>query len=174
MLENAHGRNDLLSFPALLIREIFIIIFADAGLGMEIIMANTFKLEILASDKPFYTGECEMLVFPAFDGEQGVLPRHESTVTCNVAGELRFKVDGEWRYAAVSEGIVEIMPAYVTCLVETAERPEDIDVKRAREAKERAEEQLRQKQSIQEYYKTQAALNRAVSRLKVTSKYRIG
>ena len=43
------------------------------------------------------------------------------------------------------------MPTYVTCLVETAERPEDIDIKRAREAKEIAEERLRQKQSVQEY-----------------------
>ncbi|HIV85319.1 MAG TPA: ATP synthase F1 subunit epsilon [Candidatus Monoglobus merdigallinarum] len=131
---------------------------------------KTFKLDILASDKPFYSGMCEMLVFPALDGEQGVLPHHEPTVTCTREGELRYKVDGEWRYAAVSKGIVEIMPSYVILLADTVEDPEEIDIRRAEEARERAREQLRQKQSIREYYQTQAALNRALSRLKVSNR----
>ena len=129
---------------------------------------KTFTLNLLASDKPFYSGPCEMLVFPALDGEQGVLPHHEATVTCTREGELRFKVDGEWRYAAVGRGIVEIMPEFVTLLADTVETPEEIDIRRAEEAEERARERLRQKQSIKEYYQTQAALNRALSRLKVS------
>ena len=64
-------------------------------------------------------------------------------------------------------GFVEIVNNRVTLLVETAEHPEEIDIARAREAKERAEEQLRQKQSIQEYYHTQASLSRAMARLRV-------
>ena len=55
--------------------------------------------------------------------------------------------------------------------METAEKPEEIDILRAQEAKERAMEQLRQKQSIQEYYHSSASLARAMTRLKVTSKY---
>lgn len=42
---------------------------------------KTFKLDILASDRSFYSGPCEMLIFPALDGLQGVLPHHEATVT---------------------------------------------------------------------------------------------
>lgn len=133
-------------------------------------MAKTFNLEIIASNHPFYKGECEMLSFKGLDGEFGVLPNHEPMVTCLTAGELRFKVDGQWRYAAVSDGFVEIMPEFVVLLADTVERPEEIDVKRAEEAKMRAEERLRQKQSIMEYYHTQAALNRAMSRLKVGNK----
>ena len=57
----------------------------------------------------------------------------------------------------------------MTLLVETAERPEEIDVARAQEAKERAEEQLRQKQSIHEYYHSRASLARAMARLKATA-----
>ena len=132
---------------------------------------NTFKLDILASDRSFYSGPCEMLIFPALDGLQGVLPHHEATVTCTSEGELKYKVDGKWYYAAVSKGIVEIMPTYVTLLADTVERPEEIDIKRAKEAKERAEERMRQKQSIREYYQTQAALNRALSRLKVSRQH---
>ena len=71
----------------------------------------------------------------------------------------------------VSDGFVEIMPSYVTLLADTVERPEEIDEKRAEAAKERAEEKLRQKQSISEYYHTQAALSKAMARLKVSSKY---
>ena len=86
-------------------------------------------------------------------------------------GELRFrKPDGEWVTAVVSKGFAEIVNNRASVLVNTAERPEDIDVKRAEEAKERAEEQLRQKQSIQEYHMNQMALARAMTRLKVTHK----
>jgi len=56
-----------------------------------------------------------------------------------------------------------------TVIVDTCESPEDIDVRRAKEAKERAEEQLRQKQSIQEYYRSKASLARAMERLKASS-----
>jgi F-type H+-transporting ATPase subunit epsilon len=134
-------------------------------------MAKTFQLEIIASDHPFYKGECEMLIFPGLDGEHGILARHEAMVTCINSGELRFLVDGNWQYAAVSEGFVEITPDYVVLLADTVERPEDIDINRANEAKMRAEERLRQKQSIMEYYHTQAALNRAMNRMKVTKRH---
>lgn len=66
-------------------------------------------------------------------------------------------------------GFVEIVNNRVTLLVETAEKPEEIDVRRAEEAKQRAEERLRQKQSIHEYYHSRAALARAMARLKATS-----
>lgn len=133
-------------------------------------MANTFLLEIVASDRQFFCGECEILVFSAIDGEHGILPNHESMVTALEACELRFKVDGEWRYAAVSDGFVEIMPTYVVLLADTVELPEEIDAKRALEAKQRAEERLRQKKSLMQYYHAQAALNRAMNRLKVTKR----
>ena len=135
-------------------------------------MAKTFQLDIVASDRKFFSGRCEKLVFPALDGECGILPGHESMVTCLAAGELRYLVDGTWHYAAVSDGFVEIMPTFVVLLADTVERPDEIDVKRANEAKIRAEERMRQKQSIREYYHTQAALNRAMNRLKVTGRHK--
>ena len=133
-------------------------------------MAKTFYLEIIASDHKFYIGECEELVFPAIDGLYGVLPGHESMVTAVDSGELKFKVDNEWRYAAVSDGFAQILPEKVILLADTVELPEEIDIKRANEAKLRAQEKLRQKQSILEYYQTQASLNRAMNRLKITAR----
>lgn len=138
---------------------------------METNMAKTFNLEIIASDHPFYKGDCEMLVFTGLDGEYGILPNHQDMVTCLKAGEIRFQVDGVWKYAAVSDGFIEIAHNYIVLLADTIELPEEIDEKRAEEAKLRAEEKLRQKASIKEYYQTQAALNRAMNRLKVKNRH---
>ena len=134
-------------------------------------MGKTFYLEITASDRKFYNGECEMMIFPAIDGQQGILPNHESMVTAVKAGELRFKVNGEWKEAAVGDGFVEIMPEFVVLLADTVEWPDEIDIRRAKEAKERAQERLRHKESQREYYHSKAALSRAMARLKVTGKH---
>lgn len=132
-------------------------------------MVKTFKLDIIASDHVFFSGECDELVFPGLDGSFGILPNHQPMITCLSAGELKYRIGDQWFEAAVSDGFVEIMPKFVNILADTVEKPEDIDIKRAEAAKQRAEERLRQKQSIQQYYHTQAALNRAMNRLKLSS-----
>ncbi|HJA13230.1 MAG TPA: ATP synthase F1 subunit epsilon [Candidatus Mediterraneibacter merdipullorum] len=130
---------------------------------------DTFGLKIIASDKVFYEGRCRKLIIPAPDGEKGILANHENMVIAIVVGTARVQLAGEdeWKDLAVGSGFAEIVNNRVTLLVDTAERPEDIDVRRAREQQERAEEQMRQKQSIQEYYHTQASLARAMNRLRV-------
>lgn len=130
---------------------------------------DTFGLKIIASDKVFYDGRCRKLIIPAPDGEKGVLANHENMVIAIVVGTAKVQLAGEdeWKDLAVGSGFAEIVNNRVTLLVDTAERPEDIDVRRAKEQQERAEEQMRQKQSIQEYYHTQASLARAMNRLRV-------
>ena len=85
-------------------------------------------------------------------------------------GELIFRIPGEQEYhhAVVGLGIVQVANNRVTVVVDTAERPEDIDEVRAKQALERAKEQLRQKQSIREYYMSKASMARALSRLKAS------
>ena len=130
---------------------------------------DTFGLKIIASDKVFYEGRCRKLIIPAPDGEKGILANHENMVIAIVVGMAKVQLAGEdeWKDLAVGSGFAEIVNNRVTLLVDTAERPEDIDVRRAKEQQERAEEQMRQKQSIQEYYHTQASLARAMNRLRV-------
>lgn len=129
---------------------------------------NTFGLKIIASDKVFYDGRCRKLIIPAPDGEKGILPNHENMVVALTVGIARMEIEeGSWQEVALGRGFAEIVNNRVTLIVQTAERPEDIDVRHAQEQKERAEEQLRQKQSIQEYYHTQASLARAMNRLKI-------
>ena len=135
-------------------------------------MEKTFLLEILACDHPFYSGECEMLVFRSVDGEHGILPNHESMVCALESCEIRYQVNGEWQYAAVGRGFVKIAKDNVVILADTVERPEDIDRIRAEQAMIRAQERLRQKQSMEEYAHTQAALNRAMARLKANARRR--
>ncbi len=134
-------------------------------------MAKAFNLKIIASDRVFYEGDCEHLVVTALDGLLGILAGHEPLVTSLPTGELKYMVDGKWKYAAISEGFMEVMPEFAVILADTCELPEEIDIKRAEAAKQRAEERMRQKQSIMEYYHTQAALNKAINRLKISQKY---
>jgi len=134
-------------------------------------MENTFQLDIVASDHPFFSGECEMLVFRSADGEHGILPGHETMVCALDSCVLRYKIDGEWIYAATGMGIVEVTGEKVVVISDTIERPEDIDKHRAEEAKQRAEERLKQRQSMEEYARSKAALNRAMSRLQAIDKY---
>lgn len=123
-------------------------------------MANSFYLKVISANRIFFSGKCESVVVPEFDGEKEILAHHENMVIAINRGDMRFKPEGEseWQEAVVGMGLVEIMNNRVTLLVETAEHPEEIDMARAKEAKERAEEQMRQKQSIREYYHSRASL----------------
>lgn len=133
---------------------------------------NTFSLKIIASDKVFYDGKCGIIIIPALDGEVAVMAHHEDMVIATQVGEVRFRVgeEEEWKRCLIGIGFVHIANNRVTMLVDTAERPEDIDALRAKQALERAEEQLRQRQSIQEYHVSQASLARAMARLRESGK----
>lgn len=129
---------------------------------------NTFRLDVLAAEKPFYSGECISIVIPASDGQYGVQANHSNMIAAVVPGELKITAaDGTETFAAVSSGIIKVENNTVVMLVDTAERPEEIDENRARRAAEQAKEAMLQRKSISEYYAAQAEIARAMSRLKV-------
>ncbi len=135
---------------------------------------RTFMLTVLAAEKPFYEGECVSLVVPTGDGEYGILAHHTNMIAAIVPGTLRFTTpDGEEVIAAVSEGLVKSEAGQVLILVDTAERPEEIDEIRARRAQEEAREAMLQKRSILEYSAAQAKMARAINRLRVKRNQRI-
>ncbi len=130
-------------------------------------MASTFYLEMVSPQDIFYSGNARQIILPGLDGSYGILPNHEPMVTAIMAGVVRYQDEGgAWHEAVASDGCVEVMPERVILLAATIERPEEIDRNRALAAKQRAEERLRQRQSQREYYQTQAALARALARLK--------
>ena len=137
-------------------------------------MPKKFNLKIYATDKVVFDGECESLVLPATDGEYAILANHEDLLVALVLGETRFAVDGETKVFFTGLGFAYVENNSVVVFVDTAERPEEIDLRRAEEAKERAEEKLRQETSRQEYYHTQASLARAMSRMKEAARHRRG
>ena len=136
---------------------------------------NTFYLKVIAANRVFYSGRCRSIIVPEFDGQKEILAHHEDMVIATREGEVRFKEkeEDDWTKAVVGVGCVYISHNRVIMLVDTAERPEDIDRVRAEAALERAKEQLRQKQSIQEYHVSQASMARAMLRLKEAGKYEV-
>lgn len=128
----------------------------------------TFFLEVLTPDRKFFSGEAEGVVFKSVDGEMGVLARHAPTVAAVSVGPLKINAQGKWIEALVTEGFAEIMPDKVVILVDTAEYPEEIDINRAKSAKDRAQERLQKQLSQIEYIRSKASLSRAMARLKIT------
>ena len=132
-----------------------------------------FQISILAADHPFYEGPCISLVVPTLEGMYGFMAGHLRMISSVVPGILHYTLpDGTKRYAAVSEGIIKCEDNKILVLVDTAERPEDIDANRAKLAADKAKEKLLQKRSLEEYHVAQANLARAMNRLKVHKNHR--
>lgn len=132
---------------------------------------NTFPLVVLAAEKPVYEGECSSLIFPAPDGQQGIQAMHNNMIAAVVPGILTIRQpDGGEQTVIVSEGLMKMENNQALLLVDTAERPEEIDANRARRAAAQAREAILQKKSIQDYYAAQAKMARAISRLKGAGK----
>ena len=131
---------------------------------------KTFYLVIKTPDKTFYSEPVRELVVKTPEGEIGILPGHEAMVVAVAIGPIRILTkDDEWIDAVVSEGFMDINPDMTALLSDTAEWPEEIDVNRARRAEERAKERMQSKLSRIEYIQSQAALQRALSRLEMST-----
>ena len=131
---------------------------------------ENFPVHILAADEPFYEGPCQSISVPTTTGMYGVLAHHTNVILAIVPGTLRYRCEGEDEsLAAVSAGLMKVENGEVLILVDSAERPEEIDANRAQRAADRAKEELLQKKSIQEYRMAQSNLARALSRLQVKS-----
>ena len=132
---------------------------------------DSFQVHILAADKTFYEGPCVSLTIPTSDGEQGILAHHSNMIAAIQPGILRYQVPGEPpRLASISPGMVKVEKNDVLVLVDSAERPEEIDVARAKREADQAREALLQKKSRQEHQIAQATLARALNRMRVKSR----
>ena len=129
---------------------------------------NSFLLSIITPEHEFYREEVQMLVLLSTDGEIGILAGHEPSVITITECELRFLKDDEWHTAAASAGFATVSQQEVQVLLQTAEWPWEIDIKRAERDEQEAQEILRQRRSMQEYTMARAMLARAMVRLRVT------
>ncbi len=133
-------------------------------------MADTLHLQIITPDKLLVREDVDSVQIPGKNGYLGVLPGHAPLITELMIGEISYTQGGATHYLAVAWGFAEVLPDKVTILADTAERPEDIDVNRAQQAKARAEEALRQAAPDLDYDAVQYAQRRAEVRLEVAAR----
>jgi F-type H+-transporting ATPase subunit epsilon len=133
-------------------------------------MADTFQLEIVTPEKKVVDTSAEEVQIPGKDGYLGVLPGHAPLITELGVGEISFREGATEQRLAVAWGFAEVLPGKVTILAESAERPSEIDVARAREAKKRAEERLAGGDSAVDVERALDSLQRAEARLEVAEK----
>ncbi|MBQ7429352.1 MAG: ATP synthase F1 subunit epsilon [Butyrivibrio sp.] len=132
--------------------------------------AHLFHLKVVSVNGVFYDGKCRAVVLPSIDGEMAFLAHHEEMFLAIYDGQIRIqKEDGSWIEAIVSLGSAQYANNRCTIFVDTCELPEEIDKRRATEALELAQEHLRQEQSIREHQMSQAAMARALTRLKYST-----
>ncbi|MGE5370510.1 MAG: F0F1 ATP synthase subunit epsilon [Solirubrobacterales bacterium] len=128
---------------------------------------GTFMLEIVTPERIALSEEVQFLVVPAFEGELGVLMNHAPMVAGLQVGVLRYMAqDGQWAHMAISGGFIEVIDNDVKVLVETSEHGTEIDILRAKQAKDRAEKRLAEREDQISYTRAQLALARAMARIK--------
>jgi len=128
---------------------------------------DSFSLKIFTAQRIFYEGPCQSLIVPVEDGQYGILAHHNNSILAIEPGTMEYTPEGgEKQYAAVSMGIVKIENNEVLLLAASAERPEEVeDNILAREQAKEKEAKL-QKQSAREYREAEAAMRRAIYKLK--------
>ncbi|GAC90547.1 F0F1 ATP synthase subunit epsilon [Anoxybacillus sp. LAT_35] len=131
---------------------------------------KTIKVSVVTPDGPVYEADVEMVSAKAQSGELGVLPGHIPMVAPLEIGAVRLKKGNATELVAVSGGFLEVRPDRVTILAQAAERAENIDVARAKAAKERAERRLQAKQEDIDHKRAELALRRAINRLNVANR----
>ena len=121
-----------------------------------------------------YEGDVDIVVAPGVDGEMGILPHHAPLLTTLKPGVLKVRRGGEEEIFAVAGGVMEVRPDIVTVLADAAEHADEIDVARAEEARQRAEESLRAGPlpGSEAFMAAEMALRRSNLRLQVAQRRR--
>jgi F-type H+-transporting ATPase subunit epsilon len=130
------------------------------------------NFEIVTPEKMLVQEEADMVEATGELGEFGILPGHVKFLTTIGIGEIRYMKDGKTKHIATSGGFGEVDEDKVTFLVDTAEFAEEIDIERAKNAKDRAESVLKDMpvDASEDYRIYELALQRAISRISAASK----
>lgn len=132
-------------------------------------MAGTFKLRILTPYCSCMEVDAEAVMLPGEQGEFGILSNHTKFASTLKPGAVRVVADGQTSVFAITGGFAEISDSGVMVLADSAEKPEDIDRERARESKNKAQEELSSIDPSDEKMRTrlQARIDRADNRIKL-------
>jgi F-type H+-transporting ATPase subunit epsilon len=128
----------------------------------------SLSVEVVTGERVvFENDDVSMVVAPGVEGTLGILPQHAPLVSVLKEGELRIKSGGSEESLAVHGGFLEVIDNRVVVLADTAERTAEIDIERAEAARVRAEEALRNAKDRQDIAEAEAALRRAIVRLRI-------
>lgn len=128
---------------------------------------SAIKLDVVTPERVVFSRDVNFAVIPTGAGDIGVLPRHTELAATVKAGIIKIRIPEGEDYLFVSKGFVQVKPDLITVLVDSAELPEMIDVDRAEQARERAEQLLKEQRENFDVHRAEAALQRAIYRLKV-------
>jgi len=137
-------------------------------------MATTIRVDVVSAEEQIYSGDAEFVVLPGVEGELGIYPRHAPLLTQIKPGAVRIKVPGQAadELVFVQGGFLEVQPARVTVLADTAIRAKDLDEASAQAAKKAAEDAMQNKTSREEIAQAEAELAIAVAQLEAIRKMR--
>ncbi len=128
---------------------------------------RTLHVEVVTAESEIYSGEANEVVAPGSEGQLGILPEHAALLALLKEGALRIKTDEGEEPIFISGGFLEVSNDQLTVLATTAEHADEIDVARAEEARRRAQERLQNRTEAVDRARAHAALQRAISRIKV-------
>lgn len=137
-------------------------------------MSNlSIKFKIVTPEKTVYEDEVDQATLPTVDGQVTILPNHRSYIASLMSGELAVKKNGEETLLSISGGFIEFHNNELIVLADTAERAEEIDLKRAEEGRKKALELKEQKISMgeSEYAVVAAAIQKESARIRVARKH---
>lgn len=137
-------------------------------------MAMTVHVDVVSAEEQIFSGLAEFVVVPGEMGELGIYPRHTALMTRIKPGAVRIKRPDQEQeeLVYVSGGMLEIQPNVITVLADTAIRGADLDEARALEAKQAAEEAMKNRSSDIDYAAAQAELAEALAQLRAISQMR--
>jgi F-type H+-transporting ATPase subunit epsilon len=133
-------------------------------------MAESFQLELVTPDRLLVSESVAEVSIPSVSGYLGVLPGHAPLLTELGVGEVSYRNAAGVQHLAVAWGFAEVLPDKVTILAETAERPTEIDVARAQQAKEKAQAAIKSGGPDLDYHTVSSDLKKAETRLEVAQK----
>jgi F-type H+-transporting ATPase subunit epsilon len=134
---------------------------------------NTIHVDIVSAEGELFSGEATMVFATGKEGDLGIAPRHAPLLTLLSPGEVRVKTpDGQEQHFFVGGGALEVQPKKVTVLADTAIRARDIDEAAALQAKQRAEDALKDRPAHITQAEALAELARTVALLKMAQKLR--
>ncbi len=135
-------------------------------------MAKNLNLQIVTPEGIAYSDNVEMVGLRSVEGQIGILPNHIRLMTQMVPGEMTLRKDGQVKFLAVGQGLVEVTRDRVAILTDMAVAAETIDEAKAEEARRRAEARLLEKISAEELASVNASLARSLAQLHVKRRRR--